>query len=71
MLPEETRSLVESFYQDEYSRQMPGKKDFVSISCNVHKQKRLILCNLKELYIAFKNSYPNHKVNITITFLIL
>ena len=69
ILTEEAINLVESLYQDdEYSRPMPGRKDFVSISCNVHMQKRLVLCNLKELYIAFKNSYPNHKVNITITF---
>ena len=46
---------------------MPGKKDFVSISCNTHMLKRLVLCNLMELYIAFENNYPNHKVNITVT----
>ena len=31
-LPQETLDLVQSFYEDdEYSRQMPGKKDYVSI----------------------------------------
>ena len=39
-LPQVTLDLVQSFYQDdEYSRQMPVKKDYVSICQNVHKQK--------------------------------
>lgn len=37
---------------------MPGKKDYVSIKKNVHVQKRLLLCNLKELYAAFRNKNP-------------
>jgi len=58
-LSSEILSAVKMFYHDEeYSRQLPGKKDFVSISKNVCKQKRLILCNLKELYSTFKSSYP-------------
>ena len=37
-LPQETLNLVQSFYEgDEYSRQMPGKKDYVSIGQNLHK----------------------------------
>ena len=43
-----SKDLVTAFYcDDENSRQMPGKKDFVSMKRNVHMQKRLILCNLK------------------------
>ena len=38
---------------------MPGKKDFVSIGNSKHEQKRLILCNLKELFAQFKSQYPN------------
>ena len=42
---------VQLFFEDDaHSRLMPGEKDFVSIKKNVHKQKRLPLCNLKELY---------------------
>ena len=37
---------------------MPGKKDFVSIDRNIHKQKRLLLANLKELYSIFKSKHP-------------
>ena len=35
--------LIHAIYEnDEYSRQMPGKKDCVSIAKGIHKQKRLI-----------------------------
>ena len=44
---------------------MPGSKDYVSIARNVHKQKRLLLCNLKELYCAYTEKYPLHKVGLS------
>ena len=48
---------MQAFYQDdEYSRQLPGKKDYVSIAKGVHQQKRLVLCNLHELFVAFNYS---------------
>ena len=31
---------------------MPGGKDFVGVGNKVHIQKRLLLSNLKELYLA-------------------
>ena len=37
-----------------HAKNHKGKKDFVSIGRNVHAQKRLLLCNLKELYASFK-----------------
>ena len=37
----------------------------MSIARNVHKQKRLLLCNLKELYCAYKEKYPHHKVGLS------
>ena len=37
---------------------MPEKKDYVTVSKRVHKS----LCNLQELYTAFKENHPN--VNI-------
>ena len=48
--PEAKRAVLDFYENDEYSRQMPGKKDYVSILSQTHKQKRLLLCNLKELY---------------------
>ena len=66
MLPQKTLDLVQSFYEDdEYSRQMPGKKNYVSIGRKEHKQKRLVLCNLSELYTSFKDKYPNLKIGFS------
>lgn len=48
--------VAEFYDSDEYSRVCPGKKDYVSIKVDdvrVQVQKRLLLVNLKELYIAF------------------
>ena len=62
----ETVELVIKMYEDaEFSRQLPGKKDCVSIGKGVHKQKRLILCNLPEMYAAFKEKYPNVKLEFS------
>ena len=50
---------------DEFSKMMPGSRDHVSIARNVHKQKRLLLCNLKELHCAYKEKYPHHKIGLS------
>lgn len=58
--------LVTEFYEnDEYSRMMPGQKDKVSIKKNEYAQKRLILCNLSELYAKFKFDHPDIKIGIS------
>ena len=65
-LSEDIRKVVVNFFEDdEFSRIMPGKKDYVSVGKNVHKQRRLLLCNLKELYSAFKERYPDAKVGFS------
>ena len=68
-LPESVVDQVTSFYEnDSSSRMMPGKKDYVSVVTDhgrVHKQKRLVLGNLKELYQAFKNEYPTLHIGFT------
>ena len=47
---------VSDFYDDdEYTRLIPGKK--YCVGKNSYKQKRLILCNLKELHSAFKEKH--------------
>lgn len=54
------KKVVDFFEDDEYSRLCPGKKDFVSVKIDgqkVYKQKRLMLCNLNELYVEFKNKH--------------
>ena len=47
--PEAKQAVLDFYETDEYSQEMPGKKDYVSISVKTHKQKHLLLCNLKEL----------------------
>ena len=41
------------------------KKNYVSIVKGVHKQKRLVLCNLREMYVAFKGKYRNVKLGFS------
>ena len=36
-LPAYIAQLGEAFYQDEYTRPMPGRKDYISIKCNIHQ----------------------------------
>lgn len=70
-LPPETAVLVKEFYSnDEVSRQMPGKKDYVSMGKDtegrpIHVQKRLILGNLREIYSLFKSKFPNIKIGFS------
>ena len=66
VLSEETLKVVNLFYHDdEYSREMPGKNDCVSIKRKVYRQKRLMLCNIKELYLEFKNINPSLKIGFS------
>lgn len=69
-LSKQVEERIKSFYQnDEYSRVLPGAKDFKSVrevdGTRIHKQKRLILMNLNELYENYKLKYPNDKVGLS------
>jgi hypothetical protein len=65
-LNEDVVELVESFYQsDENSRELPGKRDCVSVSRNVLVQKRLVLYNLRELYAAFQDKHPDSSIGLS------
>ena len=47
---------------------LPGKKDFVSVKVGdlkEQKQKLLLLCNLNELYAAFKEKNPTYKIGFS------
>ncbi|KYM99353.1 hypothetical protein ALC62_01883 [Cyphomyrmex costatus] len=61
-LQENVANAIVTFYQsDEFSRVMPGQKDYVSVKVDGtrhHIQKRLVLNNLKELYNEFKERNP-------------
>lgn len=41
---------------------MPSKKDDISIKKNQHEKKHLVVCNLHEIYVAFKEQNPDVKV---------
>ena len=61
---------VSHFYlSDNVSRVMPGKKDSLSVlgedGKRVHKQKRLLLCNLLEAYNTFKANHPECKIGFS------
>ena len=65
-MAQETIDLVHAFYEDdEYSRQLSGKKDYVSIQKDVNKQKQLVLCNLHELFVAFKERNPDVEIGFS------
>ena len=44
---------------------MSDKKAFVSIGRNIHKQKRLLLANFKELRSNFKSKYPTLQIRFS------
>ena len=44
---------------------MPGAKEYVSVAYKVHKQKRLLLCNLKELHAAYKDKFIESKIGFS------
>ncbi|KAJ4427156.1 hypothetical protein ANN_24772 [Periplaneta americana] len=64
-----TTKLVQKFYEsEEFSRTMPGKRDFVTVREHGKKkqvQKQLVLCNLSELYRNFKDKHPGVKIGFS------
>ncbi|KZC08957.1 hypothetical protein WN55_11420 [Dufourea novaeangliae] len=68
-LSDSTISMVQLFYSsDEVSRVKPGKKDFISVKrdgLKMHIQKRLVLNNLNELYLFFKQQNPSLKIGFS------
>lgn len=65
-ISEETVQKVKMFFEnDENSRMCSGKKECTKVIINgkkIVKQKRLVLCNLNELYVAFKKSHPECEI---------
>lgn len=69
-LSQEIKSKVFEFYnRDDVSVNLPGMKDFISIRNDEgqrqHVQKKLILCNLKELYELFKTEYSDYQLGFS------
>ena len=70
----ETIKKAINFYESmrlmryEISRFCLGKKDCVTVrekGSKVKVQKRLILCNIKEIYIEVKSKFPNVKIGFS------
>ena len=63
---EDIQQVLSFFEDDEFSRPLPGKKDYVSVRIGGEKQqmqKRLLLGNLSELFEAFKKNHPTIKLS--------
>ena len=60
---------VKSFYyREDKSRLLPGKKDCITVVKDGEKvkvQKRLVLGNLKESFVKFKDSFPEMKIGFS------
>ncbi|KAJ8672245.1 hypothetical protein QAD02_003504 [Eretmocerus hayati] len=66
--PDVVKMIEDSYSSDDMSRIQPGKNDYVSVLINgnkVERQKRLLLCNLKECYQSFKDGYPEISVGFS------
>ncbi|KAJ8672060.1 hypothetical protein QAD02_003319 [Eretmocerus hayati] len=61
---------VKAYYnRDDNSRLMPGMNDYISLKNSdgkrEHVQKRLLLCNMNELYSQFIQEYPDKRTGIS------
>ena len=58
------------FFLDSISRQVPGRKDYVSVRSEGKKmklQKRHIMWSLKEVYDLFRNEHPTCNIKISLS----
>ena len=62
---EETEIAVRAMYEDdEYSRQLPGQKDCITVD-GAKVSKRLLLVKIEELYRKFKEKHPDLKIGLS------
>lgn len=67
-LDDATINQVQEFYRTEMSRVCPGMRDYVTINDEGRKvriQRLLLLMDLKEGYIEFKEKFPQHKIGFS------
>lgn len=65
---EDVRKVIDFYNTPEVSRLMPGIKDCVTVRNGILSekvQKRLVLCNLKEAHVHFKEKHPETKVQFS------
>jgi hypothetical protein len=66
--PEAAYTVEKIYCNDSVSTVMPGKMDYLAVKTGgtkEHKQKRLVLNNLSEIYAEFKQSHPGLKVGFS------
>ena len=57
MTAEEVQQIQDFYRPDDISRMCPGRKDFVNVKTDKgceHRQKRVLICNLKEVHQMFR-----------------
>ncbi|KAJ8685116.1 hypothetical protein QAD02_020909 [Eretmocerus hayati] len=68
-------TIPELYLDDKNPRQLFGMKDCVSVrqedGKRVLMQKKLILCNLGELFEEYKNKHPDHTVSLSKFYLLM
>ena len=68
-IPHEVVSKVIEFYiAQDVSREMPGKKDCITVRegrTKTVKQKRLLLSNLREAFVQFKQNNPDFAIGFS------
>ena len=63
---QETINRVQAFnHDDEYIRQLPGKRDCTRIGKMEYNKKCLVLCHLYKLYIVFKKKIQNVSIGLS------
>lgn len=67
--PKIRQKVLEYYENQENIRELPGKKDFKSIKTDdgkrIHKQKKQLCYNLRELHCNFLERYPDFRVGFT------
>ena len=64
-ISQETLTAVKNMYiDDEYSRMLPGQKDFKKVN-GEKMQKRLMLFKIEELYNMFRQNHPELKIGLS------
>ena len=61
--PEVFDAVRSTYEDDEFSRLMPGQKDFINVD-GIKTQKRLLLMKLEELFRTFKEKHPDLKIQL-------
>ena len=60
--------VLQYYNSDDVSRAMPGSRDYVTVKMNgkcERKQKRLLYSSLKEIYLGYKEEFPDRNIGFS------